>query len=109
MDKYFATYPRVKEYQEKAVKEAKENGYASTLFHRRRPMPEFGSSNFMQRKFGERVAMNAPIQGSAADIMKIAMIRVFKRLKRELPDARMCLQIHDELLLEVPEKDRERA
>lgn len=109
MDKYFATYPGVKEYQEKAVKEAKENGYASTLFHRRRPVPEFGSSNFMQRKFGERVAMNAPIQGSAADIMKIAMIRVFKRLKRELPDARMCLQIHDELLLEVPERDRERA
>ena len=81
--------------------EAKEKGYARTMFGRRRPMPELKSSNFMQRSFGERVAMNAPIQGTAADIIKIAMIRVDQRLKAEGLKSRLLLQVHDELLLEA--------
>ena len=79
------------------------------MFGRRRPMPELKSSNFMQRSFGERVAMNAPIQGTAADIIKIAMIRVAKRLKEEQLKTRLLLQVHDELLLEVPEDELEKG
>ena len=107
MQHYFETYPGVKAYQEKTVAEAKEKGYTVTLFGRRRPMPELKSSNFMQRSFGERVAMNAPIQGTAADIMKIAMIRVWRRLKREKLASQVILQIHDELLIETLEAERE--
>ena len=80
---------------------AKENGYSVTLFGRRRPIPELKSSNFMQRSFGERVAMNAPIQGTAADIIKLAMIRVWRRLDSEKLKSRLILQIHDELLVET--------
>ena len=98
---YFATYPGVKQYMDRLVAQGKTEGYVSTLFGRRRPIPEFTSANFMQRQFGERVAMNSPIQGTAADIIKIAMIRVNERLKRELPESRMLLQIHDELLVET--------
>ncbi len=101
MEEYFATYPGVKGYQDKAIEGAKENGYAVTLYGRRRPMPELKSGNFMQRQFGERVAMNAPIQGTAADIMKVAMIRVFRRLMKENLKSKMILQIHDELLIET--------
>ena len=89
---------------EKAVEHAKEKGYAVTLYGRRRPVPELASKNFMQRSFGERVAMNSPIQGTAADIIKIAMIRVSERLRRENLKSRLILQIHDELLIEA-EKD----
>ena len=108
---YFATYPGVKQFLDKLVKEAKEKGYAETLYGRRRPMPELSSSNFMQRSFGERVAMNAPIQGTAADIIKIAMIRVYDRLKKEGLRSRLILQVHDELLIEtkkdeIPEVSR---
>lgn len=92
----------------RCVEDAKEKGYSVTMFGRRRPMPELKSSNFMQRSFGERVAMNAPIQGTAADIIKIAMIRVAKRLKEEQLKTRLLLQVHDELLLEVPEDELER-
>ena len=88
---------------------AKEKGYALSLFGRRRPVPELKSSNYMQRSFGERVAMNSPIQGTAADIMKIAMNRVYRKLKEELPEAALLLQIHDELLVEVPEDQAEKA
>ena len=98
---YFATYPGVKEYLDKLVSSAKENGYISTLYNRRRPIPELASSNFMQRSFGERVAMNSPIQGTAADIIKIAMIRVNDRLCKEGLKSRLLLQIHDELLIET--------
>ena len=80
---------------------AKEMGYVVTLFGRRRPVPELSSSNFMQRSFGERVAMNAPIQGTAADIMKIAMIGVNRRLKEQNLKSRLVLQVHDELLIEA--------
>lgn len=101
IQKYFETYPKIKEFLDACVEEAKEQGYARTMFGRRRPMPELKSSNFMQRSFGERVAMNAPIQGTAADIIKIAMIRVDKRLKAEGLRSRLLLQVHDELLLEA--------
>ena len=105
IEKYFETYPKIKEFLDSLVKDAKEKGYAETMFGRRRPVPELKSSNFMQRSFGERVAMNSPIQGSAADIIKIAMNRVNRRLSEELPDARLVLQVHDELLIEVKEED----
>ena len=101
MDGYFVTYPGVKTYQESAISFAKEHGYSITTFGRRRPIPELKESNFMRRQFGERVAMNAPIQGTAADIMKIAMIRVFERLRREKLKSKLILQIHDELLIET--------
>ena len=101
IEKYFQTYPKVKEFLDKSVKDAKEKGYVTTLFHRRRPVPELNSGNFMQRSFGERVAMNSPIQGTAADIIKIAMIRVNERLRAEKRKARLILQIHDELLIEA--------
>ena len=84
-----------------AVRHAKEKGYVTTLFGRRRPVPELASSNFMQRSFGERVAMNAPIQGTAADIMKIAMLGVNRRLKEQRMKSRLVLQVHDELLIEA--------
>ena len=101
IQKYFETYPKIKEFLDSCVTEAKEKGYARTMFGRIRPMPELKSSNFMQRSFGERVAMNAPIQGTAADIIKIAMIRVDQRLKAEGLKSRLLLQVHDELLLEA--------
>lgn len=101
IDRYFETYPQVKTFLDKLVADAKENGYVTTLFGRRRPVPELRSSNFMQRSFGERVAMNSPIQGTAADIIKIAMIRVWKRIQKEQLHSRMILQVHDELLIET--------
>lgn len=111
IEQYFATYPGVKKYLDQAVADAKEHGYSVTMYGRRRPVPELKSSNFMQRQFGERVAMNAPIQGTAADIMKIAMIRVFDRLKEERLQSELILQIHDELLIETDpaEEDAVRA
>ncbi len=105
----FRTYPKVKEFLDRQIREAKELGYTRTLFGRIRPVPELKSSNFMQRAFGERVAMNAPIQGTAADIMKIAMVQVHRALKEEGLDARIVLQIHDELLVEASEKDADRT
>ena len=108
MEEYLNTYPGVSNYQTSAVEKAKERGYCVTLYNRRRPMPELKSGNFMQRQFGERVAMNAPIQGTAADIMKIAMIRVWRRLLKENLRSKMILQIHDELVIETApdEKDK---
>ena len=106
---YFETYPGIHEFLNRCVENAKEIGYSVTMFGRRRPVPELKSSNFMQRSFGERVAMNAPIQGTAADIIKIAMIRVAKRLKEEKLETKLILQVHDELLLEVPEGELEMA
>lgn len=99
--RYFETYPKIKTFLDGLVSEAKEKGYSLTLYGRRRPMPELHSSNFMQRSFGERAAMNAPIQGTAADIIKIAMIRVHDRMQREGLKSRLLLQVHDELLVEA--------
>lgn len=101
IDKYFETYPKVKEYLDKEVEKGKKDGFVSTMFQRIRPIPELKSSNFMQRNFGERVAMNSPIQGTAADIIKIAMIRVNMELKKRNLKSRLILQIHDELLIEA--------
>ncbi len=101
---YFETYPGVKKYLDTQVADAGKNGYSTTLCGRRRPIPELTSTNFMQRSFGERIAMNSPVQGSAADIIKIAMLKVYERLKAECPEAKLLLQIHDELLVEVDEE-----
>ena len=105
IDDYFATYPGIKTFLDHAVTHAKEKGYVVTLFGRRRPVPELSSNNFMQRSFGERVAMNSPIQGAAADIIKIAMIRVNQRLKDQKMKSRLVLQVHDELLIEAYEPE----
>lgn len=99
--KYFETYPKVKPFLENLVEDAKKQGYVATLLNRRRPVPELSSSNFMQRSFGERIAMNSPIQGTAADIIKIAMIHVNRKLKDMSLKSRLILQIHDELLIET--------
>lgn len=107
IEQYFATYPKVKEFLEKLVEEAKEKGYVTTMFHRRRPVPELSSSNFMQRSFGERVAMNSPIQGTAADIIKIAMIKVWQALKDAGLQSKLILQVHDELLIETLREEEE--
>ena len=107
IDNYFQTYPGIKKFLDDAVASGKELGYVSTLFGRRRPIPELSSGNFMQRAFGERVAMNSPIQGSAADIMKLAMIGVHKRLKEANLKSRLVLQVHDELLIEAHEPELE--
>ncbi len=109
IDEYFRTFPKVKEFLDALVAKAKKDGYVTTQFGRRRPLPELSSSNFMQRSFGERVAMNAPIQGTAADIMKIAMIRVKERFEKEGLASRVILQVHDELLVEAPESEADRA
>ncbi|MDD7738562.1 MAG: DNA polymerase I [Lachnospiraceae bacterium] len=109
INSYFETYPKIKSFLNQCVQDAKDLGYSVTIYGRRRPIPELKSSNFMQRSFGERVAMNAPIQGTAADIIKIAMIRVSKRLKEEKMASRLLLQVHDELLLEVPQEETEKA
>ena len=105
MEDYFVTYPKIQEFLTNTVKEAKDNGYTKTYYGRRRPIPELNSSNFMQRSFGERVAMNSPIQGTAADIIKIAMINVYNRLKKEGLESKLILQVHDELLIEVKKEE----
>lgn len=104
---YFETYPGIKIFLDRLVTDAKEKGYAETMFGRRRPVPELASSNFMQRSFGERIAMNSPIQGTAADIIKIAMIRVKQRLEREQLKSKLILQVHDELLIEAADDEEE--
>lgn len=101
IEKYFETYPKVHEFLNGLVSSAKEKGYSVTMFKRRRPIPELSSSNFMQRSFGERVAMNAPIQGTAADIIKLAMIGVYHKLKELGLKSKLILQVHDELLIET--------
>ncbi|MDO4273191.1 MAG: DNA polymerase I [Eubacteriales bacterium] len=105
IEKYFETYPKIKGFLDGMVEEGKEKGYVSTMFGRRRPVPELKSSNFMQRSFGERVAMNSPIQGTAADIIKIAMNRVYRRMKQEGLQSRLLLQVHDELLIETRKEE----
>ena len=107
IEKYFESYPRIKGFLDGLVEEGKEKGYVTTMFGRRRPIPELKSSNFMQRSFGERVAMNSPIQGTAADIIKIAMNRVYRRLKEENLKSRLVLQVHDELLIETYKEEIE--
>ncbi|HAN51185.1 MAG TPA: DNA polymerase I [Lachnospiraceae bacterium] len=109
IENYYAAYPKLKEYIDGLVSKSKETGYAETLFGRRRPIPELKSSNFMQRQFGERVAMNSPVQGTAADIIKIAMVRVHDRLAEEKLSSRLVLQVHDELLIEAKQEELEQV
>lgn len=109
IENYFETYPGIKGFLDGLVEQGKELGYVSTMFGRRRPVPELKSSNFMQRSFGERVAMNSPIQGTAADIIKIAMIRVEKALQEQNLKSRLILQVHDELLIETAEDELEQV
>ena len=103
MEGYFAAFPGVRRYMDEVVEKARETGWVETLLHRRRDLPELTSSNKNMRSFGERVALNMPIQGTAADVMKLAMVKVWKRLRAEKPDARLVLQVHDELIVECPE------
>ncbi len=109
INQYFETYPGVKTFLDGLVADARETGFVSTMFGRRRPVPELSSANFMQRSFGERVAMNSPIQGTAADIIKIAMIRVDRRLREEGLRSRLILQVHDELLVETAIQEKEQV
>lgn len=109
INRYFETYPDVKRFLDRQVELGREQGYVETMFGRRRPVPELKSANFMQRSFGERVAMNSPIQGTAADIIKIAMFRVDQRLRREGLRSRIVLQVHDELLVETWKEETERV
>ncbi len=107
--KYFETHPEVKTYMDENVQRAKEDGFVTTVLGRKRIIPEIKSSNFNLRSFGERAAMNMPLQGSAADIIKLAMLRVAERLKKDCFRARLVLQVHDELVLDAPEDEAERA
>ena len=107
IDEYLTEYEGIKEFMENIIEKAKEKGYVETLFHRRRYVPELSSKNYMVRQFGNRVAMNTPIQGTAADIMKIAMINVNKELKKRGLEAKIVLQVHDEMMIEAPESEKE--
>ena len=107
IDEYFKTYPRIKKFMDRLVDDAKEKGYCETMFGRRRPVPELKSTNFNQRSFGERVAMNSPIQGTAADIIKYAMVHVYDALKEKGLQSKLILQIHDELLIETRKNEVE--
>ena len=109
MERYFDTYQGVKQYMTDVVEKAREQGYVETLLHRRRDLPELSSSKFNLRAFGERVALNMPIQGTAADVMKLAMVRVFQRLKKEKLQAKLIMQVHDELIVECPVCEREQV
>ena len=106
---YLDNFPKVSEFMDKTVEDGIKNGYVTTLFGRRRYIPELSASNKVLQAFGKRAAMNAPIQGAAADIIKIAMVRVYKKLREEDLDARLILQVHDELIIEAAEKDKDRA
>ncbi len=103
--KYFENYPGVKKYMDESVARAKAEGFVETIFHRRRYLPDINAKNFNLRSFAERTAMNTPIQGSAADIIKVAMINVNKRLRQEGLQAKMLLQVHDELIFEAPKEE----
>lgn len=109
IDEYLSEYIGIKEYMDNTIEEAKKQGYVETLFHRRRYIPELQSKNYMVRQFGTRAAMNTPIQGTAADIMKIAMIKVYKALKDEGLQAKIVLQVHDEMMIEAPENEVEKV
>ncbi len=109
IDEYLKNFSGVRDYMEKVISDAKEKGYAEDIFGRRRYLPELSSSNKMSRAAGERIARNMPIQGAAADIIKIAMIKVYDRLKDEKLEAKLILQVHDELIVECPESEAEKV
>ena len=105
MDAYFSKFPDVKRYMADIIEKAEKDGYVTTLYGRRRDIPELKNSKYTVREFGKRVALNMPIQGTAADIMKLAMIDAYKTLKKNKLNAKMVLQVHDELIVECPEKE----
>ena len=107
IDKYLSIYPEIKQYMDDTIEFAKQNGFVKTMFNRRRYIQELSSPIFSVREFGKRTAMNAPIQGSAADILKIAMIDLYNYIEQHKKQSRLILQVHDELILEVPEKEKE--
>ena len=109
IDQYLEEYSGIKNYMDKVVEEAKEKGYAKTMFNRKRYIKELTSSNYMVREFGKRAAMNTPIQGTAADIMKIAMINVYKKLKENNMKSKIVLQVHDEMMIEAPVEEKEKV
>jgi DNA polymerase-1 len=109
MEAYLNKYHGVRDYMKSVVEKARQDGYVSTLYGRRRALPELKSSNFNMRQFGERVALNMPIQGTAADIIKMAMVSIHRRLKEEHLQAQMIMQVHDELNFNVPEDEVERV
>ncbi len=109
IEQYFASYPKIREFMDKTVENARKDGYVKTLWNRRRYIPELNDKNYMIREFGKRAAMNAPIQGSAADLIKIAMIRIYQRLRKEGLHSKIILQIHDEVLLNVPKSELEQV
>ena len=104
IDGYFATYPKIGQYFADVVEQASELGYTTTLFGRRRYIPELKSTKGLEKALGKRLAMNSPIQGTAADIMKMAMLAVNRELKKEVPEARLVMQVHDELIVEAPKE-----
>ena len=107
IDGYFETYPQIKEYMDKSIQVARENGYVETIFHRKRFLPDINSRNAVVRGYAERNAINAPIQGSAADITKVAMSLIYQRIQSNNLKAKMILQVHDELNFSVPEAEKE--
>ena len=107
IEEYFGKYTKVKEYMDRAVAQAKETGYVTTVLNRRRNIPEIKASNYVVRQLGERLAMNSPLQGSAADIIKLAMLRVYRRLLSKGMKSRLILQVHDELIIEAQEQELE--
>ena len=109
MAMYFEKYPGVKQYMESTKESASQNGYVETLFGRRLYLKEINANNALRRQASERAAINAPVQGTAADIMKIAMIRMYQALEKEKSEARIILQVHDELILDTPEKEIDRV
>ena len=109
IEQYKEKYIGIKNFMENIVEEAKEKGYVETLFHRRRQIPELSSNNYMVRQFGARAAMNTPIQGTAADIMKIAMINLDDKLKQTKADVKLILQVHDELIIECKKEQKEQV
>ncbi|MBR1554056.1 MAG: DNA polymerase I, partial [Oscillospiraceae bacterium] len=109
IDDYLGSFPKVSGFLDKIVEDAKNTGYVCTMYHRRRYVPELQSKNKQIQAAGKRIAMNTPVQGTAADIIKLAMIRVHDRLEKEVPSAKLLLQVHDELIVEVPRADAEKA
>ena len=107
IEEYLEQYSGIRNFMDNITEEAKEKGYVETLFHRRRYIPELKSNNYMVRQFGSRAAMNTPIQGTAADIMKIAMIKVYQEIQRRGLESKIVLQVHDEMMIEVPVKELE--
>jgi DNA polymerase-1 len=109
INKYFETYPTVKDYMEQNVDYARKNGYVTTILGRRRVIKEINSPNYNLRSFGERAAMNMPLQGSSADIIKIAMVNVYNKLKESCPNSHLILQVHDELIIDAPKTEAQKA